>query len=133
MKQIVSWKVSSPSWTMGKIVEFYRLCQILKSDRYLCSKEITCDARDLSKLVSFMLTSKNQDILLIVEGKDAPVDQECIYRCLNLPKKVGSLLSVEASAFLCYKILTEIEWSNFIFLGNQKIFLYLSTMRVIQM
>lgn len=87
MKQIVSWKVSSPSWTIGKIIEFYRLCQILKSDIYLCSNEITCDARDLSKLVSFILTSKNQDILLIVEGKDAPADQECIHRCLNLPQK----------------------------------------------
>lgn len=72
---------------MGRIVEFYRLCQILKSNIYLCSNEITCEVRDLSKLVSFILTLKNQDILLIVEGKNAPADQECIHRYLKLFQK----------------------------------------------
>lgn len=78
MKHIISCQVSLPSFTLRKTLELYQLCQTIKSNVYLVTNGKTCEVNYLPKLVSFILTSNNQNILVITEGIEAPYDREKI-------------------------------------------------------
>ncbi|KAB2495579.1 hypothetical protein [Priestia endophytica] len=76
MKHIVSSKVFLPSFTLEKTLELYQLCQTVKSKIYLVTNRRTCEVNQLPKFISFILTLKNRNILIIMEGKEALSDRE---------------------------------------------------------
>lgn len=86
MKHILSWKVSFQSFTIDRMLEFYQLCRTVKSNIYLFNDEMTCEVTRFTKLVSYILTLKNRELLIIVEGKDALSDRECIDRFFKSTK-----------------------------------------------
>ncbi|MDN4072983.1 MULTISPECIES: hypothetical protein [Fictibacillus] len=81
---ILSFKVSASAFTILKIVDFYRLSKAIDSDIYLYKKNgesfrVEC----IPKIVSFILTIKERDVLLIiVDGINAIKDGERLKQVL---------------------------------------------------
>ncbi|RAS73594.1 hypothetical protein [Priestia endophytica] len=76
MKHIISYKIHLPTFTLRKTLELYQLCQTIESKIYLIANGRTCEVNHLPKLVSFILTLKYRNILIVLEGKEAPSDKE---------------------------------------------------------
>jgi phosphotransferase system HPr-like phosphotransfer protein len=87
MKYIISYKINLSTFTFKKTLELYQLCQTVSSNVYLVANEQTCEVKDLPRLISFLLALNDKDVLIVIEGKEAPSDRKHINHFLNNKKK----------------------------------------------
>ncbi|RAS85576.1 hypothetical protein [Priestia endophytica] len=87
MKYIVSYKINLLTFTLKKTLEFYQLCQTVSSNIYLVANGRTCEVKDLPRFISFLLVLNYRDVLIVIEGKEAPSDRKHINHFLNNKKK----------------------------------------------
>ncbi|MFP3727745.1 hypothetical protein U8V72_21400 [Priestia filamentosa] len=87
MKHIVSYKIHLPTLTLKKTLELYQLCQTINSNIYLVANGRTCEVNDMPRFVSFLLSLSCRDVLVVIEGKEAPFDMKQINHFFKQQKK----------------------------------------------
>ncbi|MBM7647059.1 hypothetical protein JOD45_003304 [Scopulibacillus daqui] len=72
MKNIISFKLQPNCLTIHNIMYFYKLNQTADCDIYFYGNGgKTCKVNNLPRLISFLLTFRDEKLLTIIEGKDA--------------------------------------------------------------
>lgn len=83
MKSIVSYTIQVSDLSLDKLLNFYFICQKSNHQLYLSQNEKTRRITRMTELLMFVLTSKEERVLIIVEGEEAHVTMgrllECIY------------------------------------------------------
>jgi phosphotransferase system HPr-like phosphotransfer protein len=94
MTNIISFKVSSRSFTLPEILGIHQLCQTLKCNVYVHKNGATCKVKQLTKFVSIFLTTfQHDDFLVIVEGEeDANVIRKIIHCFFYKNRKLDDVI-----------------------------------------
>lgn len=93
MKQIVSYKIHLPSLNLKRSLELYQLCQTISSNLYLVANGRTCEVNDLPRFISFLLIINFQNVLIVIEGKEAPSNRKQINHFFKQQEKTLSCLA----------------------------------------
>lgn len=83
MKNILSYHIKASDLDLPKLIDLYAICT--KSDHllYLYHNNKVCRIHRMTELILFVLTAKQEELLMVVEGEKAPIVMgrliECIY------------------------------------------------------
>lgn len=92
MKHIVSYNIHLPTSTLRKTLEFYQLCQTIKSKIYLVANGRICEVNHLPKFISFILTLSCRIILVVAGGNETTSDREKMNHFFKQQEKTWSFL-----------------------------------------
>ena len=94
MKSIVSYTIQVSDLSLDKVLAFYFICQKSKHQIYLSQNGKTRRMTRMTELLMFVLTSKEERVLIIVEGQEAHVTMgrllECVYGSKNSAHQLRS-------------------------------------------
>lgn len=82
MKHIVSYKMKTRDLGLEKLIDFHSIC--LKSDNqlFLYQNGKACRIHRMTELVLFVLTAKEDEVLVVVEGEKAHLTLGRMIKCL---------------------------------------------------
>ncbi|AYQ18345.1 general stress protein [Bacillus paralicheniformis] len=83
MNQAESIKLRAQSMTLKNLIELYRLCRLARHQLYICSRKTMCKIKDLIELEMFRMANRENECLIVIEGKMAQ----------ELVRKAQSILS----------------------------------------
>jgi hypothetical protein len=83
MNQAESIKLRAQSMTLKNLIELYKLCRSARHQLYICSRKTMCKIKDLIELEMFRMANRENECLIVIEGKMAQ----------ELVKKAQSILS----------------------------------------
>lgn len=71
MKSIVSFNIPTHDFTFDRALTFYFICKQTNHSMYLYRNDQTCRIRRVTELISFLLTSEEKHVLIVIEGHKA--------------------------------------------------------------
>ncbi|KXZ17033.1 hypothetical protein AXI59_11280 [Bacillus nakamurai] len=71
MKNITSLKIAAQAFTLRNLIQLYQLCHTGSHELYIYSKKTMCKIKDIIELETFRMAHKEQEYLIVVEGKKA--------------------------------------------------------------
>lgn len=71
MKSIVSFNIPTYDLTFDRAITFYFICRKSQHSLYLYKNDRTCKIERMTELISFLLTSEEERVLIVVEGHEA--------------------------------------------------------------
>ncbi|MDP1499823.1 hypothetical protein [Bacillus velezensis] len=71
MKNITSLKIAAMKFTLRNMLQLYQLCHTGGHELYIYSKKTMCKIKDIIELETFRMAHKEQEYLIVVEGKKA--------------------------------------------------------------
>lgn len=71
MKNIKSLKIAAQAFTLKNLIQLYQLCHSGSHELYIYSKKTMCKIRDLIELETFRMVHKENEYLIVIEGKKA--------------------------------------------------------------
>lgn len=69
MKNITSLKIAAKKFTLRNMLQLYQLCHTGGHELYIYSKKTMCKIKDIIELETFRMAHKEQEYLIVVEGK----------------------------------------------------------------
>jgi hypothetical protein len=82
MKSIVSYTIQISDLSLDKLLDFYFICQKSKHQLYLSQNGKTRRITRMTELLMFVLTSKEERVLIVVEGQEAHLTMGRLLECL---------------------------------------------------
>ena len=71
MKSIISFHLPTRDLTLERAIMFFYICRKSNHSLYLHKNDQTCQIERMTELISFLLTSDDHHILIIIEGNEA--------------------------------------------------------------
>jgi hypothetical protein len=92
MKSIVSYIIQVSDLSLDKLLDFYFICQKSKQQLFLSQNGKTLRMTRMTELLMFVLTSKEERVLIVVEGQEAHLTMGRLLECIYGPKRsIGQL------------------------------------------
>jgi len=92
MKSIVSFNIPTYDFTLDRAITFYFICRKSHHSLYLYKNDQTCRIDRMTELITFLLTSDDDRILIIIEGDEAKNIMKQLIEYMyakRVPEKVG--------------------------------------------
>lgn len=83
MRNIISFRFNPSKLRLNKFIDFYGYCERLEQNIYVYGKTEAHKIHRLSELLSFLLFTREEDCLIVIEGKGISQTKEYISK--NLP------------------------------------------------
>ncbi|MFD2618573.1 hypothetical protein [Terrilactibacillus laevilacticus] len=83
MKKILSIKIPIHFFTFKRSVSLFDVMKKSKSQLYMLNNGIYEKMTKRSKLISFLLNTKDEDVLIVIEGEDASNIQHHLQKWLK--------------------------------------------------
>ncbi|TCP30574.1 hypothetical protein EV207_105103 [Scopulibacillus darangshiensis] len=83
METIVSIKVAPSQLLLVDLIDFYFICERSLQNIYLYHKGKACKMSRMTELLTFILTTKEKELLVIIEGIDAKQTKKYLYSRLS--------------------------------------------------